>query len=78
MRNHVPERLAPWEAATLYNAYLARLLRHEQIDPNAFRFDWKEDSVKLKDREVRRGKRPPLVPGNSSKPYPGWIVIERL
>jgi hypothetical protein len=75
--HHVPGRLAPWEAATLYNAYLARFLRQQGIEPTALRFDWKDDAVRLKDREMREAKGPPLLPGNSSRPYPGWIAIRR-
>jgi hypothetical protein len=75
--HHVPGRLEPWEAATLYNAYLARFLRQQGIEPTAFRFDWKDDEVHLKDPEMRKRKEPPLLPGNSSRPYPGWIVIRR-
>lgn len=46
--------LTPWEAGTLFNAYLARLLDREGVDPDAFRFDWREEEA-----FARLGVRPP-------------------
>lgn len=77
VRNHVPGRLAPWEAATLYNAYLARLLAHEGLEPGSFSFDWQDETAQLKDREVRERKREPLIGDGRPDSFPGWIAITR-
>ena len=74
VRNHGPAFLAPWEAETLFNFYLARLLEAEKLEPDAFRFDHTEDDALS--RILVRSRHEPLFPGNSKKRYPGWIVIE--
>lgn len=72
---HVAGRLTRWEAATLFNAYLIRLLEYQGMDPKAFSFDSNEDFVELKNRN--KGRAEPLLPGNSSKLYSGFIVIRQ-
>jgi methylase of polypeptide subunit release factors len=77
VRHHVPGVLSHLEAETLFNAYLARLLKHENIDPNAMRFNYQEDKG-LKRVHVRWPKtETPLIAGNSNRLFFGMIVIER-
>lgn len=70
--DHTPRSLVPWEARVLFNAYLARLLEQEGMDPQALRFRQAE----LKGIRVE-GKYPPLFDGDTSGPWPGWLVIRR-
>ena len=85
--------LTPWEAATLFNAYLARLLEREDIDPQAFRFEWREEDALQLGIRPRLGSafdrlrwilvggrgvtREPLFPGGEPGRYPGLMVIRR-
>ena len=73
VRNHSPKTLTPWEAATLFNSYLARLLVREGIDPAAFAFDHTERSVQLRNPLP---PQQPLLPGNSSALHQGMMVIQ--
>lgn len=83
VRHHNPIGLNSREAETLFNAYLARLLEHEGIEPHAFRFDRHED-VGLNDRflrnlglNTRRLDCEPLFAGpGAGRCHPGIIVIE--
>jgi predicted RNA methylase len=43
VRNHVSVGLFPWEAETLFNSYLKRLLEVEGMDTNTFSFNYKTD-----------------------------------
>ena len=78
VRNHRPDLLTPWETAALFNSYLERLLEREGVDPDAFRFDYRErHSVEgLVVLPATRKGEPPLFPGNSNQSRPGWIVIQ--
>lgn len=79
VKNHGSAMITPGEAETLFNAYLSRILQYEKMEPDAFRFDFN------KDRDLWRIRVPadprkvpePLVPGNSNRWFPGWIVIQR-
>jgi predicted O-methyltransferase YrrM len=75
VRNHGPAFFAPWEAETLFNYYLARLLEVEKMDADAFRFDRHENEAL--NRIVVTSRHAPLFPGNTRKRHPGIIVIER-
>jgi len=84
VRHHNPVRTYPWAAETLYNSYLKRLLKAENMDPKAFYFDRKKDEG-LKEMFLANYYLPasridykPLLPG--SRPwryYEGMMVIER-
>jgi SAM-dependent methyltransferase len=75
VRNHGPAFFAPWEAETLFNYYLARLLEVEKMDADAFRFDRHENDAL--NRILVTSRHAPLFPGNTRKRHPGIIVIER-
>jgi len=45
VRNQVPDVLTSFESEALFNFYLTRLLEHEHIDSNAFRFDREKDNI---------------------------------
>ena len=88
VRYHYPNGLTLWEAETLFNAYLARLLARENVPAGAFRFDRDEDDalyLRLWFRRMgrsssgsRRAEPPePLLGSAESGYYPGMIVIER-
>ncbi len=59
--------LTPWEAGTLFNSYLARLLEREDIDPQAFEFDWREEDA------LQLGIRPPRFQGALDRLK--WILV---
>lgn len=77
VRHHRPRGLTEWEAETLFNHYLARLLEREKVPRGAFRFDRTEPGTVQGIGFLSRGRVTPLFPGNSEKYYPGMIVIER-
>ena len=90
VRHHNPIRLDGMEAGILFNSYLARLLEHEGIESDAFRFDSRDsrDTLGRRGALVRKfssfvqkvemsGFRlgvEPLLPGGGI--HPGMIVIE--
>jgi len=79
VRSHVPEILTPWEAETLFNSYLERLLEYQGVDRNVFRFDMDTDeglNLQRPKLDRKRGTTP-LFPGNSATQYQGMMVIER-
>jgi SAM-dependent methyltransferase len=41
-----PNTMTPWERDILFNSYLRRLLIRENVDPDAFRFDWQKEREK--------------------------------
>lgn len=72
VRSNDPRLLVPWEAATLFNFYLARFLEYQGLPPDAFSFKGSELE------QIRIGSaREPLFPGRQGKPHPGWILIRR-
>ena len=88
VRHHNPIRLDGMEGRILFNSYLARLLEHEGIEPDAFRFDSRETRGRRNDllrkfgsfvqKVERSGFWPgvePLLPGGD-RIHPGMIVIE--
>jgi hypothetical protein len=79
VRNHSSSIVTRGEAETLFNAYLSRLLQHEKMEPDAFRFDFNADRDLGQIRVLRDPKwvPDPLVPGNSNRWFPGWMVIQR-
>ena len=78
VRNHVPFFLSFLEAETLFNFYLSRLLELEQIGSSDFRFDFRKDDSLRRIRVFKGNKqRPPLLPGNSARQFPGMMVIQR-
>jgi predicted RNA methylase len=75
VRSHTPSMLTMWEAQALFNAYLDRFLLQEGIDSSGMHFDHRSDRYLY---EIRvRSEVEPLFSGNSRRPYPGMIVIER-
>ena len=89
VRHHNPIRLDGREARILFNSYLARLLEHEGIEPDAFRFDSGETRGRRNDllrkfgSFVQKVERSgfwlgvePLLPGGGNRIHPGMIVIE--
>jgi methylase of polypeptide subunit release factors len=77
VRHHVPGVVSHLEVETLFNSYLAKLLEHEQMEPDALRFNYQEDKG-LKMVHVRWPKtETPLIAGNSNRLFFGMIVIER-
>lgn len=78
VRFHRPLGLTEWESEALFNSYLARLLKHEKVPADAFRFTNHVPGVIIGttgEGEAKRAK--PLLPGNSDRYYPGMMVIER-
>jgi predicted RNA methylase len=82
VRNHDAVGLYPWEAETLFNAYMGRLLERENVDPNAFIFDHETDyglsKEFLQNRNISAGdiKMKRLFRGEKGWFwYPGMIVI---
>lgn len=76
VRNHSALGLMPWEMEALFNQYLRRLLQHEKLPADAFRFRLAEDRLPY----ALMQKRPlgPLVEGDDGgRYYPGIIVIRR-
>ena len=84
VRNHNPNGLYPWAAESLFNSYLQRLLAHENMDPDAFGFDYSKD-VGLQIRYLRNYALDPrqfdfdplFDPPAPHRYYPGMIVIRR-
>ena len=91
VRHHNPIRLNGdlRETGILSNSYLARLLEHEGIEPDAFRFDDREirgrhsDLVRKFSRFLQKVERSgfwlgvePLLPGRGNRTHPGMMVIE--
>ena len=74
VRTHGPAMLTPSEAASVYNYYLARVLRREGIEEDALRFELNRE--KLGCFGVKTDVEP-LLPGNSRGHFPGMIAIER-
>ena len=74
--------LFPWEAETLYNSYLRRLLRSENLPENAFLFNYETDQALrldfLKNTSIR-GRDvdiEPLLPNEEGRYwYPGMMTI---
>lgn len=78
VRDHTPFFLSLLEAETLFNAYLARLLEHEGLEPDALRFDVEQDASLSRIRVAKTPAAPPaLLPGNPPRWYHGMIVIQR-
>jgi predicted RNA methylase len=85
--NADPKKLTIWEAESLFNSYLARLLEREGIEPDAFRFDWRQDADALRLRRKDASHRSLsqrigawLGGGSGDAPVldiPGWIAIRR-
>jgi release factor glutamine methyltransferase len=75
VRNHSPVVLAPYEAETIFNAYLARLLAREGVEAGGFRFDRRRDAFLNRIQIPERIR--PLLPGNSSRYYSGLMVLRR-
>ena len=89
VRHHDPIVLHRPEARILFNSYLARLLEHEGIRADAFRFDAREafggrgDLLRKFGFFVHKVERSgflldvePLLPGSGTGSHPGMIVIE--
>ena len=90
VRHHNPIHLDAMEARILFNSYLARLLEHEGIEPDAFRFDGREAlgrrgafmsrfSFFVQKVEMSGfwfGAEPLLPGGGCRIRHPGMIVIE--
>jgi release factor glutamine methyltransferase len=79
VRNHGSSVITPGEAETLFNAYLSRLLQHEKMEPDSFRFSFNADRDLWRIRVATDPRKAPepLVPGNSNRWFPGWMVIQR-
>jgi methylase of polypeptide subunit release factors len=79
VRNHIPKKMTPLEAETLFNFYLSRLLDLEPNESSDFRFDWRTDDGLKTIRVVADKSKPavPLLPGNSDSRFPGMIVIQK-
>ena len=88
VRHYNPIRLDAMEARILFNSYLARLLEHEGIEPDAFRFDAREANGRRGDllrklsffvqKVEMSGFWPgvePLLPGRGNRIHPGMMVI---
>ncbi|MBS94489.1 MAG: hypothetical protein CL799_08635 [Chromatiales bacterium] len=82
VRNHDSVVLYRWEAETLFNSYMSKLLEREHVDPNAFVFDHEKDyglSQKFLANEAltpARVKYKRLIPGERGfNWYPGMMVI---
>jgi SAM-dependent methyltransferase len=72
VRNNRAQFIAPWEAATLFNTYLARFLEYQNLDSDAFSFAESEL------RNLRNVEdHPPLFPGRKQNAQPGWIILRR-
>jgi len=76
VRNHASLGLMPWAMEALFNNYLRRLLAHEKLPADAFRFRLAEDRIPY----ALMQKRPvgPLIDGDAGgRYYPGMMVIRR-
>ncbi len=81
VRSHHPIGVSTQEAEIIFNYYTARLLEREGIEPNAIRFDLREDvglaGRFLRNVDVNELDHEPLLPGSGRTAYNGFIVIER-
>ncbi|MBW1884073.1 MAG: 50S ribosomal protein L11 methyltransferase [Deltaproteobacteria bacterium] len=76
VRSHRPFTMTRWEASVLFNSYLRRLLETRGVDPDAFRFSYREKALNIHFKPI--GKEPPLVEGSDSeRRWGGWMVIRR-
>jgi predicted RNA methylase len=83
VRNHSAVGLFPWEAETLYNYYLRRLLKQEGLDEQAFVFNYEKDqalrsdflkNINIRASDVNYSR---LLPGEKGWFwYPGMIIIK--
>ncbi|MEC9375103.1 MAG: class I SAM-dependent methyltransferase [Pseudomonadota bacterium] len=80
--NHFPTGLSNWEAQSLFNNYLNRLLVRENLPPEAFNFKRGEDGLQnryLRNLriDVNAFEYPPLIQDSEDQTfYPGWISIK--
>jgi methylase of polypeptide subunit release factors len=80
VRSHYPNGLTSWEAETLFNSYLEKLLETQGVDPNGFRFNRHVDEV-LQNETLRKRtahlKAEPLMPdiSGSNRWRAGFMVI---
>jgi SAM-dependent methyltransferase len=85
VNNHPPIGLYPWEAETLFNHYLRRLLRAEGLEEDAFRFDYMTDQALSRDYLLNAyltaqdaNFKGGLIPGEKGwRWYPGIMVIRK-
>ena len=85
VNNHPPIGLYPWEAETLFNFYLRRLLRAEGLKEDAFSFNYMTDQALSRDYLLNTGLTAQeakyqggLIPGEKGWIwYPGIMVIQK-
>ena len=83
VRSHHPLHFLPLELEIIFNYYAARLLEREDVDPNAVRFNRREDlglnwRLMGGDLDATRLDYEPLLPGRGRNIYrDGFIVIRR-
>ena len=76
VRSHRPLFMTQWEASVLFNSYLARLLEARGVDPEAFRFSYRDKRLIILLKSL--GREPPLFESSDSKRQRGgWMVIRR-
>lgn len=84
VRSHHPLKFLPMELEIIFNYYTARLLEREGVDPNAVRFDRREDlglswffmgNEKL---DADRLDWEPLLPGRGRNVYRDGFIVIRL